>query len=103
MSKQPKATTVEPTQSTFSYSPIPSATRLMSAIAAMPTFPASWEQLASYRAALDQWRDELERAAGDVCAAANDATGLMAQIIDGTRKVDEDATRMIAMVTAVRA
>jgi hypothetical protein len=99
----PTATEPAPKTGAFNYSAIPSSTKLWQVIEQMPPVPNSWRDMADYCAKLEQWREALRQAAYDVTAAANDATGLMCDIVDGRRKVEDDATRLIAMVTAVRA
>jgi hypothetical protein len=93
----------EPKRSTFGYDDVPTSRELMQVIAACPAVPTHWGDLPAFMDQMQNWRDDLAEAARRSCAAANDATGLMCELIDGTRKLDEDASRMIATVTAIRA
>src|SRR5450432_3435273 len=101
--KQSKRLAKTTKQSTFDYSAIPSSIKLMEVVNRMPQLPQSWREIPTFEGSLAEWHEELQQAAHNVCVAANDATGLMAEIIDGKRKIDDEATRMIAMITAVRA
>jgi len=92
----------EPKTSTFQYEDIPSVKRLGTVLEQAPPVPEKWTELEEHRQRLADWLAELREAARDVSVAANDATGLMCEIVDGKRKVDDQATKMIAMVTAVR-
>ncbi len=92
----------EPKTSTFHYDDIPSVERLNAVLEKAPQVPEKWTELEEYKRHPADWLAELRQAARDVSVAANDATGIMCEIVNGKRKMDDQATKMIATVTAIR-
>lgn len=103
--KKPEAAEARETHfnSTWKYSDVPTSLALMEVIARMPQLPLTWADMRTYQGKMCAWHSELRQAAQWCCAAANDATGIMVDVIDGKRPLDSEATKALAMVCAIRA
>jgi hypothetical protein len=103
--KAERAADDRPRASTFSYDDVPSVTAFRAKLAAAKRLavPTDWTKLEAFKLDLADALAEVAEAAHDVIVAANDATGLMCELVDGKRKLDDPAVRMIASVTALRA